>query len=160
MKFKIFVLILIIGCLTCITEFLSADPGEIDERGGHYDQKTGEYHLHRRVVPPQPPGGASDVRALAITQAHQDALIHAERDSSTWYGAGFLFGVLGMGAAYVTPPIVPGANLLGKSPEYIIFYTDAYKEAIRAQRLQQAMTGCVLSGSIAVLYYLYRAGEL
>ena len=23
-----------------------ADPGEVDEDGGHYNQKTGEYHYH------------------------------------------------------------------------------------------------------------------
>lgn len=42
-----------------------------------------------------------------------DAITDAQRDN-TWYGAGFLFGVFGIGAAYVATPSVPPRRLLGK----------------------------------------------
>ena len=154
---KLLLLILTIGYTTPTT---LADPGDIDERGGHYDQKTGIYHLHQKIIPPQPELEDIDDRASAIFHARHDAKRDAERDSTIWYGAGFIFGILGAGVAYITPPEVPAAKLLGKSAEYIIFYTETYKEAVKAERIHQTSTGCAVAGVAAVFYYLYRTGEL
>ena len=53
MNFKLFAIIgtFILSLFFCC--IVSADPGEIDEQGGHYNQQTGEYHYHRRVVAPR-----------------------------------------------------------------------------------------------------------
>ena len=140
--------------------FATADPGEIDTKGGHYNQQTGEYHYHRQVAPP------SDLRmtpiqiqSSAIAAARRDAIADAQRDN-TWYGAGFLFGVFGVGAAYVMTPQVPPVNLLGKSPEYVIFYADAYQQALRRLRVEHATTGCLIWSGAVVFYYLYSSGQL
>ena len=69
---------------------------------GHYDRLTGEYHYHRTVDP----SIGRDIVAIqsrAIADAERDVLRDAKSDN-TWYGAGFLFGLLGIGAAYVMTP--------------------------------------------------------
>ena len=151
-RMKIVTLILILTVSFCC--IVSADPGNIDQNGGHYNQQTGEYHYHREIKPPPP-----SIHSLAITTAKKDAITDAQRDS-TWYGAGFLFGVLGVGAAYVMTPAVPPERLLGKSPDYVIFYTDAYQETIRTKRVEQASIGCLFLGGAAGIYYLYSTGQL
>ena len=135
-----------------------ADPGETDEKEGHYDRLTGEYHYHRQVAPPVRQNGVA-IRSLAIADAERDALRDAKSDM-TWYGAGFLFGVIGIGAAYVTTPVVPPVNLLGKSPEYLLFYSTAYQEAVKQKHVEEATTGCVIGGIAVIGYYLYASGEL
>ena len=155
------------NCIITLILFLSfshtvslADPGEIDEKGGHYNQKTGKYHYHRQISPPlEFPDTSTQIHSSAIATARRDAIADAQRDN-TWYGAGFLFGVFGVGAAYVMTPQVPPVNLLGKPPEYIIFYTDAYQQAMRTLRVEQATTGCLVWGGAVAFYYLYTSGQL
>lgn len=152
--------IMLILCLSLFQATALADPGELDEQGGHYNQKTGEYHYHRRVAPPlELPNTSTEIHSSAIANARRDAIADAQRDN-TWYGAGFLFGVFGVGAAYVMTPQVPPVNLLGKSPEYIIFYTDAYQQAMRKLRVEHATTGCLVWSGAVVFYYLYTSGQL
>ena len=69
-------------------------------------------------------------------------------------------GIFGIGAAYVVTPTVPPQNLLGKSPTYIIFYTDAYQEEAKKQRVEAAGTGCLVWGGAVALYYLYTTRQL
>ena len=71
---------------------------------GHYDRLTGEYHYHRTVASSM----GRDIVAIqsqARADAERDVLRDAKSDN-TWYGAGFLFGLLGIGAAYVMTPAV------------------------------------------------------
>lgn len=72
----------------------------------------------------------------------------------------FFFGIFGIGAAYVMTPSVPAERLLGKSPEYIIFYTNEYQKAIQKKHVEQASIGCLLQGGAALLYYYYSTGQL
>ena len=148
---------LTLSLLVC--SIVSADPGETDENEGHYNQKTGEYHYHRKVTQPPVAQDIIAVQSQAITDAEMDAITDAQRDS-TWYGAGFLFGVFGIGAAYVATPSVPPRRLLGKTPEYIVFYTDAYQQAMKKERVEQATTGCLIWGGVLAFYYLYSSGQL
>ena len=153
-------LILLI-CALLICSVAHADPGETDANGGHYNRITGEYHLHV-VKTPSPTRTKQNI--VVIQQlALADASRHAKRDAkadSTWYGAGFLFGVLGIGAAYVITPAIPPANLLGKSPEYIVFYTTEYQRVRKEEQVEQATTGCLIWGVAVVGYYLYSTGQL
>ena len=145
--------------LTC--SIAHADPGETDADGGHYNRITGEYHLHVVKAPSLTPTQQDIIAIQKLALA--DASRHAKRDAEanrTWYGAGVLFGVLGIGAAYVITPDIPPASLLGKSPEYIVFYTTEYQKVRRTEQVEQATTGCVIWGVAVVGYYMYSTGQL
>lgn len=135
-----------------------ADPGETDENEGHYNQQTGEYHYHRKIPPLSEQDGFL-IHRQAVIQAKIDAVSDANKNSM-WYGAGFLFGVFGVGAAYVATPSIPTTRLIGKPPEYVIFYSDAYKEAARDRHVEQATSGCIAWAGVVLIYYLYSAGQL
>ena len=94
---------------------------------------------------------------VAIIQAKQDAELAAKQDKLIWYGSGLFGSCLGVGVAYMTPITVDPAKLMGKSPEYITFYSSAYRESIRAQRVEQATIGCVISGALQTLFVIYSA---
>ena len=147
---------LLLTSILFICGIASADPGELDEKGGHYNQQTGEYHYHRQITPEEK--GLS-IHSQAITNAQTDAAADAQRDS-TWYGAGFFFSILGIGAAYIMTPPVPAERLLGKSPEYIVFYTTEYQKAIQQKHVEQASIGCLLQAAAVGLYYYFRSQRL
>ncbi|MCY3740934.1 MAG: hypothetical protein OXH00_07930 [Candidatus Poribacteria bacterium] len=94
--------------------------------------------------------------------AKTDAEYDAEDDVNTtlWLAAGgilgtagsFLLGSIAMGGAYVYQPVPPAERLLGKSAEYVSFYTDAYKARIRRLQLVAAIKGA--AGGTAVFCLL------
>jgi len=85
----------------------------------------------------------------ACLKAQMDA--RADIEGEIWFGAGFLFGILGVGAAYLIEPTPPLRRLIGKSPEYVAYYTDCYKEAAREYQTDNAMIGC-LGGILAYIF--------
>lgn len=122
-----------------------ADPGETDEKGGHYNRQTGEYHYHNAPAAPN----ESALATLAMIEAQ--ALADAKRDAqfdNVWFGYGLCCGVFAIGSAYIAKAQPPVENLLGKSPEYVNFYTKAYKEEMREERAKAAAIGCAISSGI------------
>ncbi len=91
-------------------------------------------------------------------KAKADAEYDAEDDVNTalWLSAGGVLGVAGtcllgalaVGGAYLYQPVPPADRLLGKSAEYVNFYTDAYKARMRRLQLVAATKGA-LGGSAA-----------
>ena len=84
--------------------------------------------------------GNSD-RDKAIYAATQDA--EAAFDERLWYFTGLLFTAGGYFLAHTYYRPVPAVPLLGKSPEYVAFYTDSYRERSRELRSYAARTGCI-----------------
>ena len=89
---------------------------------------------------------------FAISQQnsiHKKAVADAERDAqanvnrSLWFFGGCLGGILVIILANVHEPSPPAVAFLGKSPEYISFYTDAYRTKARNLQTGQAVKGCV-----------------
>ena len=103
--------------------------------------------------------GQQDSVAL---KAKADAEYDAEDDVNTalWLSAGGVLGVAGtcllgtvaVGGAYVYQPVPPADRLLGKSAEYVNFYTDAYKARMRRLQLVAATKGAL--GGSAVFFLL------
>ena len=58
-----------------------------------------------------------------------------------------LLGSVGVIGAIAYNPLVPSEHLLGKSPEYIMLYTETYKKKIQSLRARSALLGC-LGGSL------------
>ena len=74
-------------------------------------------------------------------------------NGTLWLTAGCLsVGTLGLGVlfAYVIESNPSATMLLGKSPEYVAAYTDAYKATGKSIQTGKAWTGCILGALIYV----------
>ena len=76
----------------------------------------------------------------------------ANTNGTLWLAAGCLGGILGLIVAYVYEPNPPATMLLGKSPEYVAAYTDAYKTTAKSVQSSKAITGCIISAVAWVVY--------
>ena len=89
----------------------------------------------------------------ACAQAQMDA--QADVNETMWFFAGCLFGVLGVGAAYVIEPSPPASRLIGQPPDYVAIYTDCYKDKAKSIQTSASMKGCVLDAVLWVASYLF-----
>ena len=92
------------------------------------------------------------VQTQAISDARRDA--EASADQGLWFLAGCFgsfFGYLGANTYHRPVPTVP---LLGKSPEYVAFYTDTYVARTRELQSRQALRGCLIGAGVqfAILF--------
>ena len=86
--------------------------------------------------------------------ASEDAKIDAQADVSPilWFVAGFGCGVCGIAAPYVLKPTVPVDRLIGKSPEYMVLYTQEYQRRVRREQAERAALGCVVGTLVSLAY--------
>ena len=94
--------------------------------------------------------------AEAIAAAEADAEANVNR--TLWFAVGCLFTGLGTIGAYVIEPSPPASRLIGKSPEYVAFYTEAYKAKAKGIQGQTALTGCLISSTVSVVSYVLLVG--
>ena len=94
-----------------------------------------------------------------VTFAQQNSLqaeatVAAERDAQNytnkalWVVGGCVGGCVAVFLAYAVEPSPPAARLLGKSPEYVAIYTNAYREKAKKLQTNSALVGCVI-GTLA-----------
>jgi hypothetical protein len=76
----------------------------------------------------------------------------ANVNGNIWMLAGCVGSWLGVLLAYIYEPTPPATMLLGKSPEYVAAYTDAYRATAKSIQISKVWTGCIISG---VLYLVY-----
>ena len=93
----------------------------------------------------------ASVQAEAVAAGEKDA--EAEVNKTLWFAAGCFLTVLGVVGAYVIEPSPPASRLLGKSPEYVAFYTDAYKAKARNIQVRPALIGCAITGGLYAVSY-------
>ena len=122
-----------------------ADPGQTDEKGGHYDRQTGQYHYHTDFGEEDALRKVIIIEAQAVADAKRDI---ASSSINSWYYMGFCLGGIGVIAALAATPTVPADKLLGKSPEYVLYYSKAYKSEMRRQRTKNASIGCCVFGCL------------
>lgn len=100
----------------------------------------------------------NSLQAEAIITAERDA--QADINTGLWFVGGCLGGVLGVIVAYAVEPTPPATRLLGKSPEYVAFYTDAYTAKAKTLQANSALGGCIVNGlATAVLLMAAAAAE-
>ena len=108
----------------------------------------------------------ASVQAEAITAAEADA--EADIQKSLWFAAGCFLPVLGVVAGYVIAPSPPSSKFLGKSPEYVASYTDAYQAKAKNLQGRSALigtgacvgtyiTGCIVLNVLSVASLRARA---
>lgn len=69
-----------------------------------------------------------------------------ERDAKgnfLWFIAGVGCGIFGIGAAYIVKPEPSATALVGKSSDYVLGYTEGYKEEGRSKNTTYAAVGCL-----------------
>ena len=87
----------------------------------------------------------------AIADAERDA--EARVNKGLWFGVGCLTTVIGTVLAYSLPPTPPAQQLVGKSPEYVNFYTEAYKAKAKSVQGRSALIGAGITlGGVAITY--------
>ena len=79
------------------------------------------------------------VRDQAIQDAHKDAEIDVNKQM--WFLIGCIFPGVGLLSPYFYKPPIPASNMLGKSPEYIAYYTDAYLQKRESVQFNAALGG-------------------
>ena len=95
--------------------------------------------------------------------AEQDA--EADTNQLLWIGGNFLLslaggcvlGTVGLLGAGLYEPSPPAERLLGKSPEYVLIYADAYRGKTKHIQVRSAFIGClggsVVSGCVLAAYF-------
>ena len=81
----------------------------------------------------------NSVPAEATAAGEADA--EATVNKTLWFAAGLLMPVVGVIGGYVLGPSPPSSKLLGKSPEYVAFYTDAYQAKAKNLQGRSALIG-------------------
>ena len=87
------------------------------------------------------------VMEAAISDAKTDAAAHLNK--TLWFSAGFFFPIGGALISQWYQPFLPTGRVLGKSPEYVGFYYDAYKVETKKLQFRWSFIGCLV-GTAAV----------
>lgn len=101
--------------------------------------EDGEY-----IFPEYSNEALNSVEAQAINEAERDASAHLNK--LLWFTTGFSLPVIGVFLSQRNQRSIPGGRLLGKSPEYVAFYTNAYRIKMKKLRFNWSLLGC-LSGT-------------
>ena len=98
------------------------------------------------------------------TSVDTDAVAAAEADAEAdvnkllWFAAGCVAPGLGTIASYVVEPTPPAGRLMGKSPEYVASYTDAYKAKSKNLQTRTALMGCAVGCGVSAVGYVFLVG--
>jgi len=65
------------------------------------------------------------------------------KGNATWVVGGFCCGIFGVGGAYLLPPSPPVQMLIGKSAEYVMGFTEGYKNESKKKNATYASLGCL-----------------
>ena len=113
-----------------------ADIGGVDDKGGHYDRKTGEYHYHKAKNP-----GVAFVSSFLVTGGGQ--VYNRQYGKASLLFGGFALGTYLAYASY--NDYEEGYRLLGNYYQF----TDDYDENLEAM-----LAGCCLAGGSWLLSML------
>lgn len=94
------------------------------------------------------------------TSGRHQAIVTAEKHASEdvkrplWFGAGCVLNYSGYLWAQTYHRPVPVVSLLGKSPEYVAFYTDRYREKSNELQASAAFAGCITGGFMSAFLFV------
>jgi hypothetical protein len=73
------------------------------------------------------------------------------RGKAIWILSGLLLGPIGIILPWVINPHVPGANLIGKSPEYVAGYMDGYRHKAKPKNFFYSLGGFAVWTAVVTL---------
>ena len=92
------------------------------------------------------PAVLKSVAEQAVSDAEKDAAAHLNR--TLWFSTGCFFSFAGPVVSQWYQPFMPTARVLGKPPEYVAFYYDAYKVKTKKLQFNWALGGCLVGTPI------------
>lgn len=78
----------------------------------------------------------------------------ADVNQQLWFFVGCVGGLLGCVFAYFYAPSPPSAQFIGKSPEYVVAYTDAYKATAKTVQTNSALKGFIVPVVVGCAVYV------
>ena len=132
----------------------------VNGRGKTYDViETKRYEIVEVEDSPLTPNALKSVADQAVADAEKDAGAHLNR--TLWLSAGCFFPLIGPIFSQYYQPFLPTGRVLGKSPEYVGFYYDAYKVKTKRLQYKWALSGCLVGAPIGgyLLNVLYNASR-
>ena len=130
---------------------------EVDGRPKQYDViETKRYEIVEVEDAATTPDALQAVAAQAVKDAEEDAVTHLNR--TLWFSTGCFFPIIGPIFSQHYQPFMPTARVLGKSPQYVAFYYDAYKVKTKKMQFNWALTGCLVGAPVEayLIALLYR----
>ena len=85
---------------------------------------------------------AMSLEEQAISDAERDASLHLNK--VLWFSAGCFAPLIGPIVSQWYQPFMPTARVLGKPPQYVSFYYDAYKVKTKKLQFNWALGGCLV----------------
>ena len=131
---------------------------EVNGRPKQYDViETKRYEIVEVEDAAITPDALQSVAAQAVKDAEKDAVTHLNR--TLWFSTGCFFPLVGPIFSQRYQPFMPTARVLGKSPQYVAFYYDAYKVKTKKLQFSWALSGCLVGAPIGgyLLTVLYRS---
>ncbi len=131
---------------------------EVDGRPKKYDViETKRYEIIEVEASPVTREALKSVAEQAVADAEKDAAAHFNR--TLWFSTGCFFPLIGPIFSQRHQPFMPTARVLGKSPEYVAFYYDAYKVKTKKIQYTWSLVGCLIGAPIEayLITVLYRA---
>ncbi|RKU30818.1 hypothetical protein C6497_03845 [Candidatus Poribacteria bacterium] len=96
-------------------------------------------------------------------EQHQ-ARIDGEQDADTdvsrilWIVIGFFVTIIGVIIAFVYQPSPPASRMVEKSQEYIMFYTEAYKNKAKNIQVTNALIGVGIGFGVGIMFFIFALG--
>jgi len=94
----------------------------------------------------------TEIIAEARAAAERDAEMYTNKD--LWFCAGCCGGLPGLLISYIYIPSPPASRLIGKSPEYVAYYTDFYKAKAKKIQTKRARDGFLATVAVYVTLYI------
>ena len=151
-------LIFILGSGAGFCEKIERITTETDGRPKQYDVvETKRYEVVEVKESPVTPDALKSAAEQAVADAEKDAATHLNK--TLWFSTGCFFPIIGPMFSQRYQPFMPTARVLGKSPQYVAFYFDAYKVKTKKLQFNWALMGCLIGVPIEayLIRHLYKA---
>ena len=137
-------LVVLLTVSTPLIAFGGPDPTQLAEPAKQVDTTA-----EQNPEPTQPLDPAEALKMQAIADAQKD--VEAYINKPMWFMIGCMLPVFGLITPYMYKPPIPAGELIGKSPEYVAYYTDAYQVGMEKMQFRSALNGFITAGAVSCL---------